>query len=65
MLDLLVCHGTALALDSGLDANRFAIFERLNRGRIDCRLGAGADGGFGRKANDFKNSSKIGVCGPN
>ena len=31
MLDLLVCHGTAFALESGLDASRFAIFQRLNR----------------------------------
>ena len=30
MLDLLVCHGTAFALESGLDPNRFAIFQRLN-----------------------------------
>ena len=38
MLDLLVCHGTAFALDSGLDANRFAIFQRLNRAGLIVAL---------------------------
>jgi hypothetical protein len=38
MLDLLVCHGTAFALESGLDANRFAIFQRLNRAGLIVAL---------------------------
>ena len=31
MLDLLVCHGTAFALESGIGGDQFAIFARLNR----------------------------------
>jgi hypothetical protein len=38
MLDLLVCHGTAFALESGLDANRFAIFQRPNRAGLIVAL---------------------------
>ena len=38
MLDLLVCHGTALAIESGVGGDRFATFERLNRAGLLAAL---------------------------
>ena len=53
MLDLLVCHGTAFALESGLEGHQpVCDFPATELARIDCCFGAGADSGFGRKAND-------------
>jgi hypothetical protein len=38
MLDLLVCHGTAFAIESGVGGDRFATFARLNRAGLLAAL---------------------------
>ena len=63
MLDLLVCHGTALAIETGVGGDQFATFARLkSRWAARC-LGAGTEDGFGGKASKINNSAKIGLFG--
>ena len=63
MLDLVVCHGTAFALKSGIGGDRFATFRTAeSRWAARC-LGAGTEDGFGGKASKINNSAKIGLFG--
>ena len=64
MLDLLVCHGTAFALESGIGGGRFAIFARLNRVGLITAL-SGHERGFWRKSQQHQQLLKNRAFGTN